>query len=135
MKIILIALFTISFAVSAKEIDFKLSSTMRNGGMPEKKISTTVKAVLGKTLKLPLESTPGMFLQINASEFSRFPDSKDAQKEILFKVQVLEIVDGKEKIAVSAQVTTILGKKAEITQESKDKTEFLEIGLLPTRIF
>ena len=39
-----------------------------------------------------------------------------------------------EKIIASPQVTTVLGQKATITQESKDKTEFLEIAILPTKI-
>lgn len=135
MKIIAIALFIVSFSLQAKQIDLQLSSTARTSEVSEKRISTTIKAILGQTFKIPLESTTDTFLQVNASEFSRFPDSKDAPKEILFKVQLLKIVDGKEKVISSPEVTTVLGKTATITQESKDKTEFLEISILPTKIF
>lgn len=134
MKIVTIFLLFVSFTSQAKQIDFNLSSTFRSNGISEKNISTKVKATLGKTFKLPLESTPDMFLQVNASEFSRFPASKDAPKEILFKIQLLKIVDGKEKIVASPQVTTVLGTNATITQESDDKVQFLEIDILPTKI-
>lgn len=135
MKIIAIALFIISFSLQAKQIDLQLSSTARTSVLPEKNISTTVKAILGQTFKIPLESTSDTFLQVNASEFSRFPDSKDAPKGILFKVQLLKIVDGKEKVISSPEVTTVLGKTATITQESEDNSEFLEVAILPTKIY
>lgn len=135
MKIIAIVVFIFSFALNAKQIDLQLSSTARTSNQPEKKISTKIKAVLGQTFKIPLESTPDIFLQVNASEFSRFPDLTDAPKEILFKIQLLKIVNGKESIITSPNVTTILGKAATLTQGSRDKTEFFEIAILPTKIY
>jgi hypothetical protein len=134
MRIIAIFLLFISLALHAKEIDLNLNSTFRSREIPEKNISTTVRAILGKTFKLPLESTPDIFLQVNASEFSSFPDSKDVPKEILFKIQLLKIVNGKEKIIASPEIITVLGKNATITQESDDKVQFLEIDILPTKI-
>ena len=133
MKIIAIAVFMISFSLQAKVIVLELSSTFRNNKMPEKKTSTIVKAEIGKTFKIPLGSTKDEFLQVNVSEKSNFPDDKDFPKDILFSTQILKIVDGKEIIISSPNVTTVLGIKATITQKSKDQKGFLEIDILPTK--
>ena len=133
MKIILIAiaLFTISSALPAKVIVLNISSTSGSSKIPDKKITKTIEAVLGETFKIPLGSTTDEFMQINASESSSFPEDINAPKDILFKIQLLKIVDGKEMITSSPNVITVLGANAMITRESKDETEFLEIAILP----
>ena len=135
MKIIAIAisLFTVSFALSAKVIVLELDTTIRNRENQEKKTSTTIEAELGKKFKIPFGHSKDDFMQVIVSEFSNFPDEKDAPKSILFKTQVVKVVDGKETILSSPNVETILGKKASVSQESTDKTEFLEIAFLPTK--
>ena len=136
MKIILIAiaLFTISSALPAKVIVLNISSTSGSSKIPDKKITKTIEAVLGETFKIPLGSTTDEFMQINASESSSFPEDINAPKDILFKIQLLKIVDGKEMITASPNVVTVLGVDAVITQESKDKSKFLEIAIMPTKI-
>ena len=135
MKIILIAiaLFTISSALPAKVIVLNISSTSGSSKIPDKKITKTIEAVLGETFKIPLGSTTDEFMQINASESSSFPEDINAPKDILFKIQLLKIVDGKEMITSSPNVITVLGANAMITRESKDETEFLEIAILPKK--
>ena len=135
MKIILIAiaLFTISFALPAKVIVLNISSTSGSSKIPGKNNSKTIEAVLGETFKIPLGSTSDEFMQINASETSSFPEDINAPKDILFNIQLLKIVDGKEMITSSPNVVTVLGVNAMITRGTKDEAEFLEIAILPTK--
>jgi hypothetical protein len=118
-----------SFCLQAKEIELKIDSSWGNK-TTKKETSKIVRATLGQTWKMPIESTSNMFLKMTVSQYSSQAEFKDDPEEILFKTELIEMVNGKETILAKPEVITVLGRKATITNEATA----LELTFLPTRI-